>query len=94
MSAAGILHGLKRSGLNLPVLGIQVGANPRKRLEKFAPAGWEQTLEILDITYRWKYHKAIKSRLYGVALDPYYEAKCAEYIQAGDLFWIVGIRKR
>ena len=38
MSLAGVLWGMKDCGLSVPVLGVRVGADPRKQLAKYAPA--------------------------------------------------------
>ena len=91
MSLAGILFGLIKYKKNIPVVGICVGANPIKRLNKFAPQNWENMVKLikLDIDYR----KHIKeTNFHGITLDSIYEAKCIPYIKKGDLFWIVGIR--
>ena len=91
MSLAGVLHGMDREGLDLPVLGVVVGADPSKRLDKYAPKGWRDrvTLERSPLDY---HAHASPSDLEGIALDPVYEAKALPYLQAGDLLWVVGIR--
>jgi len=38
------------------------------------------------------YHHPVEASLGGLALDPYYEAKCVPYLRPGDLFWVVGRR--
>jgi 1-aminocyclopropane-1-carboxylate deaminase/D-cysteine desulfhydrase-like pyridoxal-dependent ACC family enzyme len=92
MSAAGVLHGLRYSsrGHKVPVLGVRIGADPTKRLDGFAPMGWRNQMKV--VTSRHDYTDHVDARVDGVLLDPHYEAKCAEYLQPGDLFWIVGIR--
>src|SRR6185369_660247 len=47
MSLAGICDGLDRAGLDVPVLGVVVGSDPRKRLTKYAP-GWQERVELVD----------------------------------------------
>mgnify|MGYP003312664843 FL=1 len=37
MSLSGLLHGLIENNLNIPVLGVRVGADPTDRLNKYAP---------------------------------------------------------
>ncbi len=37
---AGILHGLTQAGFTVPVVGVVVGADPVKRLDKWAPIRW------------------------------------------------------
>ncbi len=90
MSLAGILHGLYRNKLNLPVLGVVVGADPTKRLDKYAPANWRDICELKhsDVDYHKEKHVE-----FPIALDPIYEAKCVQFLRDGDLFWIVGIRQ-
>jgi 1-aminocyclopropane-1-carboxylate deaminase/D-cysteine desulfhydrase-like pyridoxal-dependent ACC family enzyme len=93
MSLAGLLHGLQDRGLNIPVLGVVVGASPEKRLNKYAPCFWESMTEF--VWSNLDYHTEVKDTklLEEVICDPIYEAKCFPYIQYGDLFWIIGIRK-
>lgn len=86
MTAAGLLRGLPPE---LPIIGVQVGADPRKRLDRYAP-GWEHRLTLLKPPVG--YHARVAARLNGVLLDPVYEAKAVPYLHPGDLFWIVGIR--
>jgi len=92
MSAAGVLHGLAYHQLNIPVIGIQIGADPTKRLNHFAPRNWWQQMDIINITDKYKYHEAVEAKLGNVLFDPHYESKCLEYVEHGDLFWVVGIR--
>jgi 1-aminocyclopropane-1-carboxylate deaminase/D-cysteine desulfhydrase-like pyridoxal-dependent ACC family enzyme len=94
MSLCGVLRGLGRVGLlkQVPVLGVTVGADPSARLEKFAPLWrFNHWLELRPATTN--YHTKIDAHLGPVKLDPVYEAKCLEFLEPGDLFWIVGIRQ-
>lgn len=94
MSAAGIMRGLQNHGLDIPVIGIRVGADPSDRLTEYAPASKMGRLTL--ITSGTDYHDpAPKDQCFwnGLALDPYYEAKCVPHLKPGDLFWIVGIRQ-
>lgn len=91
MSLAGVLHGLADAGLTIPVLGVVVGANPTRRLDEFAPAGWRDTVTLVPSGR--DYHEAAPvTDIDGVRLDPLYEAKCIQFIEAGDLLWVVGLR--
>jgi 1-aminocyclopropane-1-carboxylate deaminase/D-cysteine desulfhydrase-like pyridoxal-dependent ACC family enzyme len=91
MTAAGLLHGLRGRQLDhIPVVGVAVGADPVKRLDGFAPYGWRDQLTLVYADP--PYHEAVEASIGGVPLDPIYEAKCMPYLEAGDLFWIVGIR--
>ncbi len=92
MSAAGILHGLQDAGIDLPMVGIRIGADPTKRLNSWAPFGWHNQLEIVDVTDSIPYHTGVEAHIGGILLDPHYEAKCLPYLKKNDLFWIVGIR--
>lgn len=92
MTAAAILCGLRDRGLDTPVVGIQIGANPIKRLRAFAPFGWQDRMELINITDDIPYTSAVDASIGGILLDAHYEAKCLEYVRRGDLFWVVGIR--
>ena len=95
MSAAGLLWGLRDLKWDIPVLGVRIGADPTKRLDRWAPAFWQTQMKV--VTSRFGYTEAVKQVLgtedgAGILLDPHYEGKCYEHLQDGDLFWIVGIR--
>lgn len=90
MTAAAILWGLAQLGSKLPVVGIQIGADPIRRLDKYAPPMWRTQLTIK--VSRYPYTKAIDATINGARLDPNYESKVYEHLRPGDLFWIVGIR--
>lgn len=95
MSLCGVLHGLGRYGLKIPVTGVVVGADPTKRLDKFYPL-WRfvRDLELIPagVSYDTKVTQNLDGFL-GPKLDPVYEAKCFKFLRPGDLFWIVGIRQ-
>ena len=96
MSLAGILHGLVAHYAtlrrNIPVLGVCVGADPTKRLDKYAPDGWKRMVKL--VRSRFDYHKPFPILEFeGVKLDSIYEAKCQPYIERGDLLWVIGIRE-
>lgn len=92
MSAAGILHGLRDYHLDIPVVGVRVGAAPIKRLNSWGPFGWRNMIEVVDATEWVAYHTAVDASVGNIVLDPHYEAKCWRYVQGGDLFWVVGVR--
>jgi 1-aminocyclopropane-1-carboxylate deaminase/D-cysteine desulfhydrase-like pyridoxal-dependent ACC family enzyme len=92
MSAAAVLHGLKRRKLAIPVLGIRIGADPTRRLDRFAPDDWRKNLTVHDITGEVPYETAVDASVGGVKLDPHYEAKCVPFLRTDDLLWVVGIR--
>jgi 1-aminocyclopropane-1-carboxylate deaminase/D-cysteine desulfhydrase-like pyridoxal-dependent ACC family enzyme len=92
MSLAGVLHGLNDDGRTLPVVGVVVGAQPVKRLERYAPGNWQRMVEL--VLSGTDYHApAADTVLGGVRLDSRYEAKCIPFIQPGDCLWCVGIRQ-
>jgi Pyridoxal-phosphate dependent enzyme len=101
MSLAGILSGLKvarEEGRRIhdldvgaaAVRGIMVGADPRRRLDKWAP-NWKFAVAIEEA--EGDYHTpAAVTEYAGMDLDPYYEAKCIPFLRRGDLLWVVGRR--
>lgn len=88
MSAAGVLWGLQIQKLDIPVLGVRVGADPTRRLDKYAPARWRAAMEIVGASV--PYAKAIDASIGGVVLNAHYEAKCLEHVRHSDLLWVVG----
>ena len=90
MSLAGILTGLERAGATVPVVGIVAGANPERRLDRFAPVWWRAMATLVPAGV--PYHREATAALNGTRLDSIYEAKCVRFLQPGDLFWLVGIR--
>lgn len=91
MSLAGVLAGLARVGKDVPVLGVQVGADPTKRLDEFAP-GWRDRCTLIPSGLDYHDHAPL-TRLGDLELDPVYEAKCLPFLQPGDLLWVVGVRE-
>jgi len=93
MSLAGVLHGLiKFNRQDIHVLGVQVGADPIKRLDKYAPTNWREMVTIVKSELDYHKHAPCKE-IEGIKLDPVYEGKCVPFLEKGDLFWIVGVRK-
>ena len=90
MSLAGILTGLCNSGRSIPVLGVKVGADPTKRLDKYAPPNWRELSEIVDSGVPYARKVQVD---FPIKLDPIYEAKCVKFLRPGDLLWVVGIRE-
>jgi len=87
MSLAGVLAG---SPKRLPILGVVVGADPERRLDKWA-AGWRDRVQLERSALDYHDH-APDTKLGPIGLDPVYEAKCLPFLRAGDLLWCVGIR--
>ena len=99
MSLAGLLHGLAGLNKNIPILGIVVGADPNKRLDRFAPHDWRFNINLELRPSGYPYDKRVTSTLVDfdnndfIDLDPIYEAKCRRFLEDGDLLWIVGRRE-
>jgi len=92
MSLCGILRGLRRHGdMDTRIVGVQVGADPLPRIERYADPFWQAQITIVKSPL--SYHDAFpKPTLHGVTLDAVYEAKCIPYLQPDDLLWVVGVR--
>ena len=90
MSLSGILWGLKDHDHKLPVVGVVVGADPTERLDKYAPKGWRDMVELIEA--KEDYHDEVNATIGSVVLDPVYEAKCVPHLEPGDLLWVVGVR--
>jgi 1-aminocyclopropane-1-carboxylate deaminase/D-cysteine desulfhydrase-like pyridoxal-dependent ACC family enzyme len=91
MSLAGILTGLGDSRRRMPVLGVVVGADPAKRLHRWAPHNWERRVELVRCPLAYDQRPGLTS-LEGIELDPLYEAKCLPFLAPDDCLWIVGKR--
>lgn len=90
MSFSSVVTGMTRYEIGKPLLGVRVGKDPKKIIEEYAEGIEFMDYEIVqsDIGY----HNAVDAWVGEVNLDPIYEAKCREYLQEGDLLWIVGHR--
>lgn len=95
MSFAGVLEGVALAESygfgSVPVLGVQVGADPSKRLNAYAPFFWPQMGRL--VPSELPYDTRCEERVGDLRLDPIYEAKCVRFLQPGDLLWVVGIRE-
>ena len=88
MTFCGIANGLYELKIDIPLIGISVGANPLKRLQKYLPLFYKNyKIEYSEEKYSTK---ILESKFMGVDLHPIYEAKCIPFIKEKDLFWIVG----
>ena len=70
---------------------MTLGHDPTAVLDRWAPKGWRQRVTLKPSGTPYETPAAV-TRWWGVDLDPYYEAKAAEHVQAGDLFWLVATR--
>ena len=91
MSFISVLNGLTYYNKeNIEVIGISVGKDITKTLEKYINTKNKYTI----IKSNLNYEQSAKDYLIGeVELDKIYEAKCLPYLQNGDLLWIVGKRR-
>lgn len=92
MSLAGILHGFCRHGVGTPVLAVRVGADPAKRLDRYAPSDWRRRVTVVETGVDYAI-PAATTGLGGLTLDSVYEGKCIPFLSPGDLLWVVGIRQ-
>lgn len=91
MSMAGVIDGLAAIGRpDVRVAGVVTGANPRRRLDTYAPM-WRFAGELIPSGYGYGEH--VPGRIGGITLDPVYEAKCLPHLRDGDVLWVVGRRK-
>lgn len=89
MSLSGVLWGLLYWGIDVPVVGVQVGGKYEKRLQTYAP----EDMNLTTVKSTYDYHKYYENNQIGdLKLDPIYEAKCLDFIEEGDLLWVVGVR--
>lgn len=92
MTLAGVLHGLRALKDERRVVGVVVGADPVARLDKYAPKGWRDWVQLVPAGIDYHKHAPV-TVVDGVELDPVYEAKCIPFLEPGDLLWVVGIRE-
>ena len=90
MSFSSVVTGLTKFSIQKPILGVQVGKDPSKVISEYADGLFFTDYKIVKSPV--DYHDAIEAWVGNVNLDPIYEAKCFEYLQSGDLLWIVGHR--
>ena len=96
MQMISVICGLKYYGMShIKVIGVQVGANPNRVIERFIPdeglfgTGYNYEIVKSDVPYG---KHLTDTTFCGIELDPIYEAKCIPFMQKGDLLWIVGKR--
>lgn len=90
MSLSGVMWGMLYWGIDCPIVGVQVGGKYEKRLQTYAPLG---EVNLTTVKSSYDYHKYYPENYIGdLPLDPIYEAKCMDFIEDGDLLWVVGIR--
>ena len=93
-TVAGVLEGLDRHGIDLPVLGVSVGIDPEETLDRYGPDDWRDRDDFEIVASDLAYEETPdETTLAGVPLDPIYEAKAIPYVEPGDLFWVVATRE-
>ena len=91
INLCGLLKGMERNNIKIPVLGIVIGAKPEKTLDKYAPENWRDMVTLKNAGL--DYHDEVKdNNFHGIKTDPIYEAKCLKFLKKKDLFWIIGVR--
>lgn len=86
----GVVNGLSKAGRETPVVGVRVGYPADKVLKKYL-SNIYYPYEIVKSSH--KYGDVCERSIGGLVLDPIYEAKCCEFLEDGDLLWVVGRRK-
>lgn len=91
MSFISVLNGLEYYNMtNIQVLGVSVGKDCSKNLEKYLKAP-RIKYEIVKSNLNYD-EEAKQYHIDNVELDKIYEAKCLPYLKENDLLWIVGKR--
>ena len=90
-SIIGVIQGIMKFKKSIKVVGIVVGADPTKTLDKYVP-NWRSVASLVFSNLKYSEPAPI-TNFNGIELDPYYEAKTLPYIKHGDLLWIIGIRE-
>jgi len=87
-----VLRGLEKAGRSdLPVLGVCVGFDPTKLLDRRAPADWRDRVTLVKATQDFGQRAAVTT-FAGVDLDPHYEAKLLPFLRAGDCVYLLAKR--
>jgi hypothetical protein len=93
-SVAGILEGLDRYDIDLPVLGVRVGIDVADTLDEWAPSDWRERDDFTMVESDLEYEERPETTsIAGVSVDPIYEAKALPYVEPNDLFYIVATRE-
>lgn len=88
----GIVNALNQlEHTEIEVLGVQVGMDPQKTIDKFMVPYNEVKYTIVKAEQDYKefYPNPV---IDGIELDPQYEAKCIPFLKEDDTLWIVGRR--
>jgi len=89
---AAILHGLDDAGRSsVPVLGVCIGKDPSKVLDRHAPAGWRKRVRLVPSGMDYEARVPFDA-IDGVPCDPYYEGKLAAFAEEGDCLYFLARR--
>lgn len=92
MSFIGMCNGLEKNGIwDKKVVGISVGKDISKTIKQYLKAP-HINYEIIKSPIPYDKKNKI-TNFKGIELDPYYESKCIDYIEDGNLFYIIGRRR-
>ncbi len=80
----GIVRGLEDLGHYVPILGVCVGRIPDAVVKMETPL----SIDLLESPTDFNRPSRV-TKLGDLELNPYYEAKCIEYLEPGDLLWVV-----
>ncbi len=81
----GVIQGLIKNNINIDVLGVMVGMDSTKFINESVQY---ENLQLVKSSF--EYEKAYKeTKVDGIELNSYYEAKCLEFLQENDLLYIV-----
>lgn len=92
MNVASVALGLLKHHIHVPILAVRTGPNSKS----FAGAKFLSDISLSNITLvpaTHEYSESLDIVWNDIRLDPTYEAKCVEFLQPGDLFWIIGHRR-
>lgn len=102
LTAAGVLVGLVKIGLTIPVLAVAVSSLAdrdnilnlaRKHLSVFGRLDEPNFPTFTLIREDMKYSEPLVRRLPDdTPLDPFYAAKALDYVSEGDVLWVPGLR--
>lgn len=93
--AVGILLGLARRGLTIPVLGVAVSGmcDAGSVVEKASKLTSRPLPKYTQVSHPSKYHVPVAECLpCGFPLDPFYAAKAKGHVGEGELLWVSGLR--
>ena len=83
----GVLYGLQALNLDIPVLGVMVGMDATKNVDKFMSEPYK---ELYIVQSSLKYDKPYENNVVNsVELNPYYEAKTIPFLEDGDTLYVV-----